>query len=129
MTAKEMRDTDMLLNGQVLTGTTTTINTKKGGTLQKTRLKVLDLGPEASGGDLYWVDFLGESALGDEEMRQIARQQVQVEVRSMRASAGSKGGAFLNATGGAVRLNGQVMQKGLRAEAQANGATPGQRSA
>ncbi len=89
----------MLLAGQILTGSTTTINTKKGGTLQKTRLKVLDLGPEASGGDLYWVDFLGEAALGDEEMRQVARQQVQVEVRSMRASAGSKGGAFLNATG------------------------------
>jgi hypothetical protein len=116
----------MLLAGQILTGSTTTINTKKGGTLQKTRLKVLDLGPEASGGDLYWVDFLGEAALGDEEMRQVARQQVQVEVRSMRASAGSNGGAFLNATGGAVKLNGQVIQRGLRAEA---GAIPAQRSA
>jgi hypothetical protein len=116
----------MLLSGQVLTGTATTINTRKGGTLAKARLKVLDLGPEASGGDLYWIDFLGEAALGDEELRQIARQQVQLEVRSMRASAGSKGGAFLNATGGAIRLNGQVVQKSLRAEANA---TPAQRSA
>jgi len=104
----------MVLNGQVLTGSTTTINTKKGGTLAKARLKVLDLGPEASGGDLYWIDFLGEAALADEELRQIARQQVQLEVRSMRASAGSKGGAFLNATGGAIRLNGQVVQRALR---------------
>ena len=54
----------MLLAGQILTGTTTTISTKKGGTLQKTRLKVLDLGPEASGGDLYWVDFLGHEPHG-----------------------------------------------------------------
>jgi hypothetical protein len=115
----------MLLNGQVLTGTTTTISTKKGGTLQKTRLKVLDLGPEASGGDLYWVDFLGEAALADDELRQVSRQQVQVEVRSMRASAGSKGGAFLNATGGAIRFNGQVGQKGLRTQ----GADPLLRSA
>lgn len=54
----------MLLAGQILTGTTTTISTKKGGTLQKTRLKVLDLGPEASGGNLYWVDFLGHEPHG-----------------------------------------------------------------
>ncbi len=116
----------MLLAGQILTGTTTTIATKKGDTLQKTRLKVLDLGPEASGGDLYWIDFLGEAALADDELRQVSRQQVQLEVRSMRASAGSQGGAFLNATGGAVRLNGQVIQKGLRA---AEAAQPAQRSA
>src|SRR5215472_607269 len=104
----------MLLAGQILTGSTTAISTKKGGTLQKTRLKVLDLGPEASGGDLYWVDFLGEAALADDELRQVSRQQVHVEVRSLRASAGAKGGAFLNVTGGAIHLNGQVVQKGLR---------------
>jgi hypothetical protein len=104
----------MLLSGQILTGTTTTFNTKKGSTLQKAKLKILDLGPEASGSDLYWIDFLGEAALSDEELRQLSRQQVQVEVRSMRASAGSKGGVFLNATGGAIRFNGQVVQKSLR---------------
>src|SRR5262249_10979844 len=104
----------MLLNGQILTGMTTTISPKKGGTLQKTKLKVLDLGPEASGGDLYWIDFLGEASLADDELRNLSRQTVQGEVRSMRASAGSKGGAFLNATGGAIRLDGQVVQQALR---------------
>ena len=37
-----------------------------------------------------------------------------VEVRRMYASAGKTGGAFLNASGGAVVLNGQIVQKGLR---------------
>jgi len=107
--------TTMQLSGQVLTGSTQTIATKKGDHLQKTRLKVLDLGPEASGGDLYWIDFLGEAALAEDELRQIARQQVQVEVRRMYASSGKQGGAFLNANGGAIRLGDQVVQRGLRA--------------
>src|SRR5579871_2522218 len=106
----------MLLTGQILTGSTQTIATKKGDHLQKTRLKILDLGPEASGGDLYWIDFLGEAALTDEELRQVSRQSVAVEVRRMYASSGKQGGAFLNASGGAVKLNGQIVQKGLRAE-------------
>jgi hypothetical protein len=87
---------------------------KKGDHLQKTRLKVLDLGPEASGGDLYWIDFLGEAALSEDELRQIARQQVTVEVRRMYASTGKAGGAFLNANGGAIRLGDQVVQRALR---------------
>ncbi len=90
----------MLLNGQILTGSTQTIATKKGDHLQKTRLKVLDLGVEASGGDLYWIDFLGEAALTDDELRAVARQQVELEVRRMYASKGAKGGAYLNANGG-----------------------------
>jgi hypothetical protein len=106
----------MLLNGQILTGSTTTFNTKKGDTLQKTRLKILDLGPEASGGDLYWIDFLGECALADDELRQVTRQTVQVEVRRMYASAGKQGGAFLNANGGAVLLGGQIVQRSLRSQ-------------
>src|SRR5215813_6210103 len=110
----------MLLSGQILTGTTTTISTKKGDHLQKTKLKVLDLGPEAAGGDLYWIDFLGEAALADEELRSISRQAVEVEIRNMRASAGTKGGAFLNASGGAIRHNGQVVQRGLRTSLQSN---------
>ncbi len=104
----------MQLSGQILTGSTQTIATKKGDQLQKTRLKVLDLGPEANGGDVYWIDFLGECALTDEELRQVTRQQVAVEVRRMYASAGKTGGAFLNAAGGAIILNGQIVQKGLR---------------
>src|SRR5262245_28712820 len=108
----------MLLSGQILTGTTTTISTKKGEHLQKTKLKLLDLGPEAAGGDLYWVDFLGEAALTDDELRQVSRQAVEVEIRNMRASAGTKGGAFLNASGGAIRFQGQVIQRGLRTSPQ-----------
>jgi hypothetical protein len=104
----------MQLSGQILTGSTQTIATKKGDHLQKTRLKVLDLGPEANGGDVYWIDFLGDAALTDEELRQVSRQQVTVEVRRMYASAGKNGGAFLNASGGAVVLNGQIVQKSLR---------------
>lgn len=112
----------MLLSGQILTGSTQTIATKKGDHLQKTRLKVLDLGPEANGGDVYWIDFLGDAALTDDDLRQVARQQVTVEVRRMYASAGKTGGAFLNASGGAVMLNGQVVQKGLRATSKGNAA-------
>lgn len=104
----------MQLSGQILTGSTQTIATKKGDHLQKTRLKILDLGPEANGGDVYWIDFLGDAALTDEELRQVSRQQVMVEVRRMYASAGKTGGAFLNASGGAVLLNGQIVQKTLR---------------
>jgi hypothetical protein len=108
----------MLMTAQVLTGSTQTITTKKGEHLQKSRLKLLDLGAEASGGDLYWIDFLGEAAFSDDELRQIGRQQVQVEVRRMYASSGRNGTqAFLNAAGGAVRLNGQVVQRGLRQDA------------
>ncbi len=107
----------MQLQGQILTGSTQTIATKKGDHLQKTRLKVLDLGPEASGGDLYWIDFLGDAALSDDELRQVTRQQVSVEVRRMYASAGKNGGAYLNAAGGAVHFNGQVIQRGLRGSA------------
>jgi hypothetical protein len=113
----------MLLNGQILTGSTQTIATKKGDHLQKTRLKILDLGPEANGGDLYWIDFLGECALADDELRQVSRQTVQVEVRRMYASAGKQGGAFLNANGGAVVLGGQIVQRTLRSQ-QAPGQLP-----
>ena len=98
----------------MLTGSTQTIASKKGEHLQQTRLKLLDIGPEASGGDLYWVDFLGEAALTDDELRQVSRKQVQVEVRRMYASAGSKCGGFLNANGGAVLLEGLVIQRALR---------------
>ena len=112
----------MLLSGQILTGSTQTIATKKGDHLQKTRLKVLDLGVEASGGDLYWIDFLGEAALTDDELRAVARQQVELEVRRMYASKGAKGGAYLNANGGAVRHEGRVVQRALR---QSSGASTG----
>src|SRR5215813_1363071 len=113
ITIKQKGRHSMLLSGQILTGMTTTISTKKGDHLQKTRLKLLDLGPEAAGGDLYWVDFLGEAALTDEELRTVSRQAVEVEIRNMRASVGTKGGAFLNASGGAIRHNSQIVQRSL----------------
>lgn len=107
----------MKMDGTVLMGTTQTIATKKGDMLQKTKLKVMDLGSEANGGDLYWIDFLGEAALTDDELKQILRQQVVIEVRRMYASAGKQlGKAYLNANGGAVVQGGQVVQQGLRVE-------------
>jgi hypothetical protein len=107
----------MKIEGTALAGSTQSIATKKGGMIQKTKLKVMDLGPEANGGDIYWIDFLGEAALTDEELKQVLRQQVVVEVRRMYASAGNQPGrAYLNANGGAVLYEGQIVQKGLRAE-------------
>jgi hypothetical protein len=109
----------MQLTGQILTGSTQTIATKKGEQLQKTKLKVIDIGPEAAGGDVYWIDFLGEAALSEDELRQVARQQVVVEVRRLYASAGKQQGrAYLNATGGAVLLGGSIVQRGLRTQAR-----------
>lgn len=107
----------MQLTAQVLMGSTQTLTTKKGDHLQKTRLKLMDVGQEASGGDLYWVDFLGDAALSEDELRQVARQQVQVEIRRVYASAGkTQGQAFLNANGGALRMNGQIVQHGMRTQ-------------
>ena len=107
----------MRLEGTALMGSTQTIATKKGDHLQKTKLKIMDLGPEANGGDLYWIDFLGEAALTDEELKQILRQQVVVEVRRMYASAGKQlGQAYLNASGGAILREGEVVQRNLRIE-------------
>jgi hypothetical protein len=64
--------------------------------------------------------------LTDDELRAVGRQAVEVEIRNMRASTGTKGGAFLNASGGAIRHNGQVVQRGLRAQ---QGRQPAQQSA
>jgi hypothetical protein len=94
------------------------IRTKQGKVLEKTRLKVMDIGPEAAGGDVYWLDFLGEAALSEDEVERIHRQQVVIEVRRMYASWGNQAGkAYLNAAGGAVVLGGQIVQHGLRATA------------
>src|SRR5260370_14736770 len=99
----ERSDSAMLLTGQILTGSTHSIATKQGESLQKTKLKLIDIGPEASGGDVYWVDFLGEAALAEDELRQITRQAVTVEIRRFSATAGQQGGrAYLNANAGAV---------------------------
>lgn len=109
----------MQLTAQVLTGSTQTISTKKGDPLQKTKLKLIDIGSEANGGDLYWIDFLGDSALSDAELEDVLHQRVVIDVRRMYASAGRQmGQAYLNASGGAIRLNGEVIQPRLRSQAQ-----------
>ena len=40
----------MQMQGQALAGSTQSLTTKRGETLQKTKLKVIDLGPEAPAG-------------------------------------------------------------------------------
>jgi hypothetical protein len=115
----------MQMQGQALAGKTGVVATKRG-EQQKSQLKVMDIGPEAAGGDVYWIDFWGEDALSEEELESVLRRQVEIEVRHVSASAGKRlpqtevpGGAgggrvFLNFSGGAVRLNGQVVQRALR---------------
>ncbi len=59
----------MQLSGKVLAGTTQTITTKKWTALEKTRLKVLDMGDEVAGDvQFYWVDFLDSAALTEQEL-------------------------------------------------------------
>jgi hypothetical protein len=105
----------MKIEGTILQAKSQTLTTKAGAQLQKTKLRVLDTGLEADGGDIYWIDFLGEAALSDDELEQVHRQQVVIELRKVYATSGSKpNSAYLNANGRAVLFNGQVVQKGLR---------------
>lgn len=92
----------MLLHGKILAGRSETINTKKG-PLQKTKLRVVDLGDETQG-DLssYWIDFLGDASMSDAEIDQVLRKELSIEVRRVSVSMGSQGKAFLNVTGGAI---------------------------
>jgi hypothetical protein len=109
----------MLMQAQVLSCTTQTANTQRNPNAQKTRMKVMDIGPEAGGGDVYWLDFWDEAVLSEDELAQVRRQQVQIEVRHAAASLDKKdpGRVYLNVTGGAVLLAGQIVQRGLRAPA------------
>jgi hypothetical protein len=101
----------MKLLAKVLHGSTQTITTKKGTKLEKTRLKVQDVGDEVNGDLLaYWIDFLGENALSDAELGAILREEVEIDIKRVSASAGDKGGAFLNLTGGLVYRGGNVVQ-------------------
>ena len=101
----------MKLQGKVLVGNTTTLQTKAGKALEKTRLKVQDVGEE-TGGDLlaYWIDFLGESALTESQIAAILHEEVSIEIRRAGASAGKQGGAFLNMTGGSIYVQGNHVQ-------------------
>ena len=101
----------MKLLAKVLHGSTQTITTKKGTKLEKTRLKVQAEGDEVNGDLLaYWIDFLGENALSEAELGAILREEVEIDIKRVSASAGDKGGAFLNLTGGLVYRGGNVVQ-------------------
>ena len=101
----------MKLLAKVLHGSTQTITTKKGTKLEKTRLKVQDVGDEVNGDLLaYWIDFLGDNALSDGELTAILREEVEIDIKRVSASTGDKGGAFLNLTGGWVYRGGKLVQ-------------------
>jgi hypothetical protein len=103
----------MQLNGKVLAGKTTTITTKKGTALDKTRLKVLDIGEEVAGEvAFYWVDFIGDAALSEDELAAVSHEEVVVEIRRI-STSGSNGQTYLNITGGAVLHGGMPVQAKL----------------
>jgi hypothetical protein len=103
----------MQLNGKVLAGTTTTITTKKGTALDKTRLKVLDTGEEVAGDvSVYWIDFIGDTALTEDELAAVSHEEVVIEIRRVSAS-GANGKTYLNMTGGAVLHGGMPVQAKL----------------
>src|SRR5271166_1210446 len=93
----------MHMTGRIQGGTTTTLTTKKGESLQKTRLKIIDMGDE-TGGDLptYWVDFLGDAALTDSQVQALLHKEVSIDIRRVTASTGKDGKAYTNMTGGAI---------------------------
>lgn len=105
----------MKMQAKVLTGSTTTLTTKAGKALEKTRLKVQDVGDEVNG-DLqaYWVDFLGDMALSDGEMGAVIHEEVEIDIRRAGASSGKQGGAFLNMTGGVITYQGKQLQGQFR---------------
>jgi hypothetical protein len=101
----------MKLLAKVLHGSTQTITTKKGTKLEKTRLKVQDVGEEVNGDLLaYWIDFLGDNALTEAELSTILHEEVEIDIKRVSASAGDKGGAFLNLTGGAIFHQGSLVR-------------------
>jgi hypothetical protein len=103
----------MQLIGKILSGTTTTITTKKGTQVAKTRLRILDQGDEAADEIMaYFVDFMGDAALTAEQYDQVLHQNVTVEIRRITCSM-SNGRAFMNVTGGIILLGGNPVQDKL----------------
>ena len=103
----------MQLIGKIIAGTSTTITTKQGAKLDKTRLKVLDLGDETAGDvTVYWVDLMGDAALSDEQLNKVHHQEVTIEIRRVSASL-YNGKAYLNVSGGMVLLSGNPVQDKL----------------
>lgn len=103
----------MQLTGKVLAGTTTTITTKKGTKLDKTRLKVLDTGSEVAGDvAVYWVDFFADAALSDDELALINHEESVIEIRRVSTTA-CNGKAYLNVLGGLILCKGMPVQPKL----------------
>lgn len=106
----------MQMQARILVGKVTEVRTKKGQSLSKASLKVLDLGPEC-GSDvtMYWIDFLGDAAVSQVELDSVMGEVFTIDVRYTRASLGKNGNAYLNMAGGAiVTADGQIVQVGLR---------------
>jgi hypothetical protein len=106
----------MQMIGRILSGMVSSIDTKKGTKLPKTRLKVLDLGDEVQGDvQFYWIDFLGDVALSETELDQVRGQQVTVDIRRVTPSLGKDGKAYVNVSGGMVLdAQGKPVQAALR---------------
>ena len=103
----------MQLQGKILAGTSTTITTKQGAKLDKTRLKVLDIGDETAGDvNVYWVDLMGDAALNEAQLNKVNHQEVVIEVRRVTSSI-YNGKAYLNISGGIVQLAGNPVQDKL----------------
>lgn len=93
----------MQLQGKVMGGTTTIITTKQGNKLDKTRLKVLDIGEEAAAElNWYWVDFIGDAALTEQQMADLRGKEVVVQIRRISMSGGNNGKSYLNVSGGLI---------------------------
>lgn len=104
----------MQMNAKVLAGTTQILSTKKGTQLEKTRLKVLDTGVEvASDVQVYWIDFIGDAALSEDELASINHEEVVIEIRRVSATAGRDGRAYLNISGGLILLGSMPVQSKL----------------
>ncbi len=103
----------MQVVGKVMAGVATNFTNKQGSKVDKTRLRILDLGDEAASDlNAYWVDFIGEAALTEAQLKQITHQEVTVELRRVYASL-YNGKAYLNITGGLILLNGNPIQEKL----------------
>src|SRR5579883_1018102 len=116
-TAKEHHT--MQLTGKVLGGKTTTITTKTGTKLEKTRIRVLDIGEEAINDVIsYWIDLLGDAALTDQQLAAITHTEVVIQIRRVSLST-SNGKAYLNINGGLILpLNGGEPIQSKLAQAQ-----------
>jgi hypothetical protein len=103
----------MQLIGKILSGNSTSITTKKGAQLAKTRLKVMDIGDEAEGDvNIYWVDFMGDAALTAEQLDKVHHQDATIEIRRLSCSM-YNGKAYMNLSGGVILINGNPVQDKL----------------